>query len=81
MLRQSRGCLFGFLSYCTACSGNHIFLVLAGPRAAERKFGMAEVKHQPGNSRKHQPQPLCAVWVLAVVGTLPKSEAPGPVIQ
>lgn len=61
MLRQSRGCLFGFLGYCTACSSDHIFLVPDGPRAAERKSGMAEVKHQPENSQGHQPQPLCAI--------------------
>lgn len=60
VLRQSTGCLFGFLGYYTACSNNHIFLVLVGPSAAERKCGMAEVKHQPGNSWGHQPQPLCA---------------------
>lgn len=60
VLRESTGCLFGFLGYYTACSNNHIFPVPAGPSAAERKCGMAEVKHQPGNSWGHQPQPVCA---------------------
>lgn len=81
VLRQSTGCLFGFLGYYTACSNNHIFLVPVGPSAAERKCGMAEVKHQPGNSWGHQPQPLCATWVLAILGTQPKSELPRPGIQ
>lgn len=80
-LRRSRGCLFGFHGYCAACSSNHIFLVLVGPRAEERKYGMAEVKHQLGNSRGHQPWPLCAIWVLAGVGTQPKREVPGPGMQ
>lgn len=39
MLRQSRGCLFGFLSYCTACSTNHIFLV---PLGQEQQRGNRE---------------------------------------
>lgn len=72
VLRQSTGCLFGFLGYYTACSNNHIFLVPVGPSAAERKCGMAEVKHQPGNSWGHQPQPLYATWVLAILGTQPR---------
>lgn len=48
LLRQSRGCLFGFRGYCAACASNHIFLVPARPRAEERKSGMTEVKHHPG---------------------------------
>lgn len=81
VLRQSTGCLFGFLGYYTACSNNHIFLLPVGPNAAERKCGMAEVKHQPGNSWGHQPQPLCATWVLAILGTQPKRKLPRPGMQ
>lgn len=81
MLRQSRGCLFGFLGYCTACSSNHIFLVLAGPRAAGRKSGATEVKHQPGNCQGHWPWLICGIWALVIVGTQPERDVPGPGMQ